>query len=732
MMRRSTLFLAMTLATGLASEPSTPAQAQTTSRETPVRVVSAAKYKTIDEALARERYLYIPPGFHKIDKPIDIRGWRGGLIFGAGRLTTTLVPTGKEPVLRFVDCRNVLIANLSIDPGPGPKEGEPMVELAGSEPLALTFAGVTIGGGLKLVKGKQKSTGEGGRVGLHVAAPGKIYLQGCHFTTCTIGLQIANAGAAVTVLGGNFQSEQIHIRQTQGWLQARSIGFQRALADADIEIHSAYPGRPHLMEGCRSEGLDTFLRVPNTKAAINVVLKANSLSLRRVASYGGCGTLVVCGNNQNPVIAKVGIEAPASSGPCQIDSYGNYYGNGADAQNTFVLGPKVRASSIGDLWKAPAPEPKGKQHYNRVIDAAAYKEARRNVPAGLTFPRQVPSNPLLRDVPHDEPVTLPPIANIDEMFANVKNHGVVGDGRTDDSEALARALKAEQYKPLFFPAGQYRLSKALFLDHWKGGTFWGEGPDKSVLVSSGSESAVRTNGCAYATFVGLAFQAARGGTAPAFDLNWDNSAVPGGGPALQANLFYHCRFQGGVSSLEIGKGGFMGSENLLVGCTLQDAQRGMSVDNYNALTNTALGCLYTDLNIGVQQNSGSFNLYDCTLRNVREAGVVLLNSAADTFVLERLTPQNTPCLLRTTHTGAPINVLVQHCRLPRAGRELPAAIKYSSGGTVAVLDTDLADRRIEVSGGIAHSTFIPVRTPLGRPTQVEIRGLGRGYVASPR
>ena len=45
---------------------------------------------------------------------------------------------------------------------------------------------------------------------------------------------------------------------------------------------------------------------------------------------------------------------------------------------------------------------------------------------------------------------------------------------------------------LFFPAGRYRVSQPIFLDHWSGGGFFGEGPDQSVIVSSSGKSVFRT------------------------------------------------------------------------------------------------------------------------------------------------------------------------------------------------------------------------------------------------
>ena len=74
-----------------------------------------------------------------------------------------------------------------------------------------------------------------------------------------------------------------------------------------------------------------------------------------------------------------------------------------------------------------------------------------------------------------------------DQFATVKDFGAVGDGVTDDTEAINRALYqlfCRQVNPqirrsLFFPAGVYRVTETILIPTYA--TLWGEGADNSVI-----------------------------------------------------------------------------------------------------------------------------------------------------------------------------------------------------------------------------------------------------------
>jgi len=86
-----------------------------------------------------------------------------------------------------------------------------------------------------------------------------------------------------------------------------------------------------------------------------------------------------------------------------------------------------------------------------------------------------------------------------DQFATVKDFGAMGDGLTDDTEAINRALyqlycrqnNVQIRRSLFFPAGKYIVSGPINIPPYA--TLYGEGPENSIIqmvVTGGSGSFV--------------------------------------------------------------------------------------------------------------------------------------------------------------------------------------------------------------------------------------------------
>lgn len=84
-----------------------------------------------------------------------------------------------------------------------------------------------------------------------------------------------------------------------------------------------------------------------------------------------------------------------------------------------------------------------------------------------------------------------------DQFATVKDFGAVGDGVTDDTDAINRALyqlycvqtNPQIRRSLFFPAGVYRISESIVIPPFA--TLYGEGADASIIqLQSGDDSAL--------------------------------------------------------------------------------------------------------------------------------------------------------------------------------------------------------------------------------------------------
>jgi hypothetical protein len=85
-----------------------------------------------------------------------------------------------------------------------------------------------------------------------------------------------------------------------------------------------------------------------------------------------------------------------------------------------------------------------------------------------------------------------------DQFATVKDFGAVGDGVTDDTAAINRALyqiycrevNPQIRRGLFFPAGVYLVTESIVIPPFA--TLYGEGADNSIIqMSSGDDSALR-------------------------------------------------------------------------------------------------------------------------------------------------------------------------------------------------------------------------------------------------
>jgi len=85
-----------------------------------------------------------------------------------------------------------------------------------------------------------------------------------------------------------------------------------------------------------------------------------------------------------------------------------------------------------------------------------------------------------------------------DQFATVKDFGAVGDGVTDDTAAINRALyqiycrevNPQIRRGLFFPAGVYKVTESIVIPPFA--TLYGEGADNSIIqMAPGDDSALR-------------------------------------------------------------------------------------------------------------------------------------------------------------------------------------------------------------------------------------------------
>src|SRR5262249_49794307 len=153
--------------------------------------------------------------------------------------------------------------------------------------------------------------------------------------------------------------------------------------------------------------------------------------------------------------------------------------------------------------------------------------------------------------------------------------GAIGDFRADDTKAIQAAAdycygppsdphgeKAHTNRVLQLPPGTYRITAPIKLANLLGARIIGSGRFVTKIINVAGGSAFATNGCGYSHFEGMYLRASDK-SSPVFDLNWDSKP---GGPALQSNSFIDMFFDGGGTGIDIGAGGYMGSENIFINC----------------------------------------------------------------------------------------------------------------------------------------------------------------------
>jgi Pectate lyase superfamily protein len=158
------------------------------------------------------------------------------------------------------------------------------------------------------------------------------------------------------------------------------------------------------------------------------------------------------------------------------------------------------------------------------------------------------------------------VVNVKAMF------GAAGDGAKDDTAAIQAAIDycfgaqsdphgyaAHKNKILFFPPGQFKITSPLLFSKVHGGRIFGSGRFVTKIANEAGSSVFITNGCQYSHFEGMELQGT--GNSTLFDLNSDGTVV-----ALQSNTFLDIFFSGGAVGMNIGRNGFMGSENPFLNC----------------------------------------------------------------------------------------------------------------------------------------------------------------------
>ena len=205
-------------------------------------------------------------------------------------------------------------------------------------------------------------------------------------------------------------------------------------------------------------------------------------------------------------------------------------------------------------------------------------------------------------------------------WINVKSLGAKGDGATDDSAPIQKALdlisgcKAPTVlnTTAYFPPGRYRISESLILCGVQkffniGFNVVGHGAS-SVLVWSGAANGtmLHDEGVTYGTISGLAFD----GAAQAGVGIWHNSHTHYGSFMLHEHLSFTNLTWAGMMTAEGGGTVSATAEVRINNCRFTNCHFAIYLKAFNDYDYAVSGCHFADNQVGIMAPHGNFDVRD--------------------------------------------------------------------------------------------------------------------------
>jgi hypothetical protein len=203
-------------------------------------------------------------------------------------------------------------------------------------------------------------------------------------------------------------------------------------------------------------------------------------------------------------------------------------------------------------------------------------------------------------------------------WANVKtNYGAVGNGVTDDTAAIQKALDAlgPNNPTLYFPAGTYRISQALTLAGQGYVNVIGDDPATTNIVWAGGTTGgtmLYLNGVMHSRFDRLTFDG-QGNAAVAVDQSW----VGSGNYFDTGNQYADDVFKNAGTGLRCGNlGAGCAETSMLRNQFVNNSVAGVAMKNFNALDMFIWDSLFQSNTIGITNNpgAGNFHVYTASSR----------------------------------------------------------------------------------------------------------------------
>lgn len=218
-------------------------------------------------------------------------------------------------------------------------------------------------------------------------------------------------------------------------------------------------------------------------------------------------------------------------------------------------------------------------------------------------------------------------------WKNVKaDYGAIGDGKTDDTVAIQRALDDlrlhKQSCVLFFPAGTYRVTKtvkSLRKAHQDcmGVTVVGEDPATTALRWDGPAGGTVFQYDAWYSKIGRLTLDGSGRAA---------AALAYGDAFSTYNETSDMVFKDVRVGMSMGTADDGQAENAVLRCRFLRCGRGIETHNFNSMDIWAWYCHFEDCDEAMYNVAGNFHAYGCLFERSKKADIGTMNLMAFSFV----------------------------------------------------------------------------------------------------
>ena len=293
-------------------------------------------------------------------------------------------------------------------------------------------------------------------------------------------------------------------------------------------------------------------------------------------------------------------------------------------------------------------------------------------------------------------------------WTNVKTmYGAVGDGVTDDSAALQRALndlgRSSTSTVLYLPAGTYRITRQLVLDSRLNIGVIGEDPALTVIKWDGPANGVMIyiNGVAYSRFNRITWDGS-GRALVAVDQSWDG-ATPhfDTGNEYMDDMFKDVKY--GIRGGDLGYG--FAETTVIRSKFIRNSQAGIILRNFNALDLYVWYATFEDCNKGITNNpgAGNYRVYNSLFRNSTVTDLEIVNTGGFSARNNTSIGSNAFLTAGGTSNAAELNVQGNTIIDPKS----TTAIAIGNQGPLLLLDNVFRSKAGQTQGPVVyHASFV--------------------------